>query len=214
MTVMQTIPLPPDHAPLVLGADTITVFDLEFTAWECSMASHWLRPGEFKEVIQIGAVRLDAATFQILDEFEILIRPRINAALSPYIEKLTGITDAMLASRGVDFESGYARFLAFAGDEPICAFGHDEWVLEENIRLYGLKQMKTMPPFHDLRAWFAHHQVDPRGLLSCDIGPSLGVPFTGHAHNALDDARSVATGMEILASRRAKLPPEPLAPAA
>ena len=42
---------------------TLTVFDLEFTAWECSMASHWLRPGEFKEVVQIGAVRLDGASF-------------------------------------------------------------------------------------------------------------------------------------------------------
>jgi inhibitor of KinA sporulation pathway (predicted exonuclease) len=199
---------------MLLGSNTLTVFDLEFTAWECSMASHWLRPGEFKEVIQIGAVRLDAATFQILDEFEVLIRPRINAQLSPYIEKLTGISDAMLAARGVDFETGYARFLAFAGDEQICAFGHDEWVLEENIRLYGLRSIKSMPLFHDLRAWFAEHQMDPRGMLSCDIGPSLGAPFIGHAHNALDDARSVAAGMEILAARAGSLAPKSLAPAA
>ena len=47
----------------------ITIFDLEFTAWECSMASHWLRPGEFKEVVQIGALRVDARTFKVLDKF-------------------------------------------------------------------------------------------------------------------------------------------------
>lgn len=213
MTVVQHIPPTTTRSPTSLGASTFTVFDLEFTAWECSMANHWLRPGEFKEVIQIGAVRLDAVTFQILDEFEILIRPRINALLSPYIENLTGITGAMLAARGVDFETGYARFLAFAGNEPICAFGHDEWVLEENIRLYGLKPMQHMPLFHDLRAWFADHQIDPRGLQSCDIGPSLGVPFAGHAHNALDDARSLAAGMEILAARSTNRS-APLAPAA
>ena len=85
--------------------------------------------------------------------------------------------------------------------------------LVENIRLYGLKQMKTMPPFHDLRVWFAEHQVDPRGLLSCEIGPSLGQPFIGHAHNALDDARSLAAGMEILVARSANQP-KTLAPAA
>ena len=178
------------------------------------MASHWLRPGEFKEVVQIGAVRLDGTNFQILDEFEILIRPRINACLSPYFEKLTGITNAMLAARGVDFAEGYRRFADFAGDGPISAFGHDEWVLDENIRLYGLRQMPALPAFHDLRSWFADHNMDPRGVHSCDIGPSLGAPAIGRAHNALDDARSVAAGMAILAARGT--PPDSinLAPAA
>ncbi len=198
MTVMLQQKLP-------LAMPTITVFDLEFTAWECSMASHWLRPGEFKEVVQIGAVRLDAASFEILEEFDVLVRPRINAHLSPYFENLTGITNAMLAARGLDFVQAYDRFAAFAGNGAICAFGHDEWVLDENIRLYGCKNMKPLPAFHDLRAWFAEHQVDPRGLHSCDIGPRLGVPFVGRAHNALDDARSVAAGMEIMAARGAVL---------
>lgn len=214
MTVIRQLILPKNDALLQQESGALTVFDLEFTAWECSMASHWLRPGEFKEVVQIGAVRLDADSFQILDEFEILIRPRVNSVLSPYFENLTGITNAMLAQRGVDFTEGYDRFLNFAGMAPICAFGHDEWVLEENIRLYGLKQMKTLPEFHDLRAWFAEHQMDPRGVHSCDIGPSLGAPFIGRAHNALDDARSVASGMEILAARGARLAPARLAPAA
>lgn len=180
-----------------------TVFDLEFTAWECSMASHWLRPGEFKEVVQIGAVRLDGVRFEILDEFQVLVRPRINSELSAYFEKLTGISNAQLRREGVDFAQGLERFLAFAAGGPICAFGHDEWVLEENIRLYGLKEPSALPPFHDLRAWFAEREVDPRGLHSCEIGARLGVPFCGHAHNALDDARAVARGMEAMVARGA-----------
>ena len=36
------------------------VYDLEFTAWEGSMSHRWLLPGEFKEVVQIGAVKVDA----------------------------------------------------------------------------------------------------------------------------------------------------------
>ena len=72
-----------------LALPTITIFDLEYTAWECSMARHWLVPGEFKEVVQIGAVRLDADTLTVLDELEILVRPRINPHLSPYFETLT-----------------------------------------------------------------------------------------------------------------------------
>src|ERR1700760_3342027 len=109
----------------------LIVFDLEFTAWECSMAGHWLKPGEFKEVVQIGAVRMDG-DFQIVAEFEVLVRPRINATLSPYFENLTGIGNARLAMLGVDFVEAYDRFAKFAGDTPIAAFGHDDWVLEEN----------------------------------------------------------------------------------
>ena len=92
-----------DSRGLRLTSPTITIFDLEYTAWECSMARHWLTPGEFKEVVQIGAVKLDADSFAILDEFESLVVPRINPVLSPYFEKLTGITSRQVSRNGKDF---------------------------------------------------------------------------------------------------------------
>jgi inhibitor of KinA sporulation pathway (predicted exonuclease) len=183
-------------------SSALIVFDLEFTAWECSMAGHWLKPGEFKEVVQIGAVRLDG-DFQILEEFDVLVRPRINGALSPYFENLTGIGNSRLAMLGVDFAEAYRRFVKFAGDTPIAAFGHDEWVLEENIRLYGLTGLPLLPPFQDLRDWFAERDLDPRGLHSCDVAARTGASFSGRAHNALDDARCIAAGMKMLAGRAA-----------
>lgn len=185
----------------------ITIFDLEYTAWECSMARSWLTPGQFREVVQIGAVRLDANSFAILDEFDVLVRPRFNAGLSPYFENLTGITNAELQTRGVDFAPAYDRFLAFAGDGPIAAFGRDEQVLEENLRLYGIADASPLPLFYDLRGWFAVQGVDPRGRHSCDIAPALGLTVTGRGHNALDDAKSLAASMEAIAMRGARLRP-------
>lgn len=187
-------------------APTITVFDLEYTAWECSMARHWLEPGQYKEVVQIGAVKLDGRDLSILGEFDLLVRPRINPVLSPYFEALTGITNAEVAARGVDFADAYARFAAFASDGPIMAFGHDEWILEENLRLYGITEFPALPSFADLRSWFAACNVDPRGMLSCEIAPSLGLSFQGRAHNALDDARSMALSMEEMVKRGAVRP--------
>src|SRR5579864_8941826 len=181
-----------------LALPTITIFDLEYTAWECSMARHWLMPGEFKEVVQIGAVKLDADSFAVLGEFEILVHPRINPLLSPYFEKLTGITSARIARQGTDFALAYARFVEFAGEGPIAAFGRDERVLEHNVRLYGMAGAPALPVFYDLRGWFAALGVDPRGMLSCDLGSALGVAFTGQAHNALDDARAIAAAMAVM----------------
>jgi inhibitor of KinA sporulation pathway (predicted exonuclease) len=179
----------------------ITVFDLEFTAWAGSMPGHWLAPGEFKEVVQIRAVTLDPFDFSILDEFNCLVRPRINPHLSPYLEELTGITNEMVARAGVDFADAYRRFAAFAGKGPICAFGHDEAILAENIRLHGLCDLPPLPDFVDLRGWFAARRLDPRGLCSCDIAPALGLKVTGRAHDALDDARSMAIAMAAMVAR-------------
>jgi inhibitor of KinA sporulation pathway (predicted exonuclease) len=184
---------------------SITVFDLEFTAWECSMARRWMAPGEFQEVVQIGAVKLDAQRLTRLDELDLLVIPRINHTLSPYFEKLTGIGNMALAARGVDFIDAYHRFVDFAGGGAIAAFGRDDLVLVENLRLYGIRDARPLPPFQDLCPWFAGHGIDLRGKQSCEIGPLLGVPFEGQTHNALNDARSIAAGMAVMATRGARI---------
>jgi inhibitor of KinA sporulation pathway (predicted exonuclease) len=185
---------------------SLTVFDLEYTAWECSMARHWLEPGQYREVVQIGAVKLDGRDLKALDEFDLLVLPRINPVLSPYFEQLTGIGNDDVVARGVDFAEAYERFAAFAGEGPICAFGHDEWVLEENLRLYGITEYRRLPRFADLRSWFAACNIDPRGKLSCEIGPALGLESKGRAHNALHDARTLAASVEEMVRRGAVRP--------
>ena len=78
----------------------VVIFDLEFTAWEGSMESRWTRPGELTEVVQIGAVKLDAASLKEVDAFEMLVKPRVNPILSDYLVALTGIDNKQLAARG------------------------------------------------------------------------------------------------------------------
>lgn len=177
------------------------VFDLEFTAWEGSMRHHWLRPGEYREVVQIGAVKVDAASLAVLDRFDMLVRPRLNPVLSPYLEKLTGICTDAVRAKGRDFIEAYDGFLAFCGGAVISAFGRDDLVFEENLRLCGDARLPL--PFVDSRPWFRANGLETSGLHSCDIGPKLGVPLEGQAHNALADSLSVAAGMKVLVSRGA-----------
>lgn len=181
------------------------VYDLEFTAWDGSMARRWLAPGEFKEVVQIGAVKVTSA-FSPIERFDCLIRPRLNPHLSDYLSKLTGITNEEVAARAVDFEEGYRRFVSFAGMLPIIAFGRDDLVLRENLRLYGLHTVPSLPKVVDIRPWLIENGIDIRGLHACDVGPAAGVPFDGHTHDGLADALSVASGIKALMARGASAP--------
>lgn len=182
------------------------VFDLEFTAWPGSMEHRWLRPGEFREVVQIGAVRIDAQSLAPTADFNLLTKPRLNPVLSGYFEELTGITNGALAAGGMDFADAYRAFVAFAGGAPILAFGRDDLVLVDNLRLYGLDVEPPLPPFANIAPWLAAQGLDPRGLQACDIARVAGAAFSGRKHDALDDARSVALGIATLVARGAPNP--------
>jgi len=186
------------------GVPTAVVFDLEFTAWPGSMEARWMRPGEHKEIVQIGAVKIDGSSGAIVGEFDCLMRPRLNPTLSAYFEQLTGITEKDLAARGVDFAAGFEAFRKFADGDRIYSFGRDDLVIVENLRLYGVKA--DIPPYADITLWLAANGLDPRGLNACDIGGAMGVAFQGRKHNALDDARSLAQGIRVLLERGAKFP--------
>jgi inhibitor of KinA sporulation pathway (predicted exonuclease) len=181
------------------------VFDLEFAAWEGSMANRWSRPGEFTELVQIGAVLVDAKTFAPEAEMDVLVRPRVNAVLSDYLTQLTGITNDDLAARGVDFVEAYRDFVEFAAGCVTLAFGTDNLIFEDNIRLYGLRGFASLP-FINLRPWFNANGIATAKLHSCDVGPALGVPFEGRQHNALADTKSLIAGIRVLLERGAKSP--------
>ena len=183
-----------------------TVFDLEFTAWEKSMAGRWLAPGEFKEVVQIGAVRLDAETLEERGALNLIVRPRINPVLSRYLEELTGITNDRVRAEGLDFAEALGGFAQFAHGDVICAFGRDDLVLMENCRLYGLDAVAPLPRYINVTPWLRAHGIESKGFHACDVGPLCGAQFEGRAHDALGDARSVAAGIRALAGRGAENP--------
>ena len=176
------------------------VFDLEFTAWEGSMQSRWTRDGEYTEVVQIGAVKLDAETLTITGEFEVLVRPRVNPVLSGYLTGLTGISNEMLDQRAVDFITAYRSFLDFVGPAPIWAFGRDDLIFAANLKLYAW-DAPAAPPYTNAIPWFASHGVDLKGKHACDVAEAAGAVFVGRKHDALADARGVAAGIRAVVDR-------------
>jgi inhibitor of KinA sporulation pathway (predicted exonuclease) len=178
------------------------IYDLEFTAWEGSMQSRWSRPREYPEIVQIGAVKVDAESLKSAGEFEILVRPRVNPVLSEYLIALTGITNEMLREKGVDFITAFRAFVDFVGGARTFAFGRDDLVLAENLKLYGFGAL-SVPPYTNANPWFKENGIDLTGRHACDTGELAGVPFEGRKHTALADAKSVAAGIAALIGRGA-----------
>jgi inhibitor of KinA sporulation pathway (predicted exonuclease) len=185
---------------------TVVVFDLEFTAWEGSRTRRWSEPGERTEVVQIGAVKLDASTLDTRDEFEILVQPRLNPVLSDYLVALTGIGNDRLADRAVDFIPAYRAFLEFVGDARTFAFGRDDLIFAENLKLYGWQGALPIPEYRNVVPWFAENGIDLSGKNACDVAEATGAVFTGRKHDALADACGVALGIATLVARGAPNP--------
>ena len=182
------------------------IFDLEFTAWEGSVQSRWTRPGEYTEVVQIGAVKLDAESLKEVDCFEMLVRPRINPVLSDYLVALTGITNEAVAARGVDFVTAYRAFLDFVGEAKTFAHGRDDLILAENLKLYGWEHALPPVDYSNAVPWFAAQGIDLQGKRACDVAEAAGAVFEGRKHDALSDARGVAAGFVTLIRKGAPNP--------
>lgn len=181
------------HAPI---AEAV-IFDLEFTAWEGSQARKWTGPGEHREVIQIGALKVDAASGAERESFSRLVKPKANPVLSDYITALTGITNADLERNGMDFEEAYGAFLEFLGACPLFCYGWDEVVIALNVDLYGLKDRFDLLYTTNLHHFFAGVGVPVKATNSGLVAQTLGAepPGEGAAHDALYDCRSLAAGV-------------------
>jgi inhibitor of KinA sporulation pathway (predicted exonuclease) len=187
-------------------AQSLIVFDLEFTAWPGSMDRNWKGPGEHREVVQFGAVAVSASSLEETGQLDLLVKPRINPVLSDYFIELTGITNEEVARRGLDFPDAMRRFLAFCDGRPLLCFGRDDLVLIENVQLYGLESEFAVPGIFNVRSWMKSIGMETRGLHSCDAARFVGVPHEARDHNAVEDARSVAKAIRALVERGTRWP--------
>ncbi|MCV2886270.1 exonuclease domain-containing protein [Aestuariibacter sp. AA17] len=180
---------------------TFVLFDTEFTAWPGSQNRNWSGDNEYKELIQIAAIKVGVSAHQpikILSSFNELIKPQINPQLSPYIIELTGISQTMVDELGVDFASALSAFHGFAeqGQLACLSWGNDHHILLENCDYYGL----TPPMFQtclNVQAWAIKEALPCAQYCSGDLAKQLGVSMKGHAHNALFDVNSIARAMDV-----------------
>ncbi|CCQ74072.1 3'-5' exonuclease [Magnetospira sp. QH-2] len=185
------------NAPFPTHGDLV-IYDLEFTAWAGSAESKWTRPGEYMEVVQIGAVRVDPSDgLREKDQLSIYSHPIRNPQLSGYFIDLTGITQAQLDAEGLSYKEALDAFLTFgAGAVAWIANGWDFEVIKKNCTLHGLPVPDL--PIHDVSHWLAAAVSRSGHVDSNTFGSILDLPKEGPAHDGLADARMIAAALRKL----------------
>lgn len=176
----------------------IILLDTEYTTWDGAQERNWSGPGEFREIVQIGAIKVDTEGLRELDEFETLVRPIKNPELSEYFTKLTSITQDRVDASGLHLKEALARLVDWAGDLSIYSYGHDGAVLRENCTLVGIPFPMRLMNFFDIRIWFQVHGVNVDQYSSGTIMTAFGKPLPANPHNALADVRGILEGLRAV----------------
>lgn len=186
----------------------IVFYDTEFTTWEGALERRWSGPNEFREVVQIGAMRIDASTLEPVASFDVLVKPVKNPVVSDYFTALTGITQAAINDNGLDFIDALAQFCDFISASPAAAYGNDAGIIRENMGWHGLSAREADFDTLNIGPWFMQHGaaygVKP-GVNSGALARTVGAPITHVVaeHNALEDVRSILAAYKYLLGKGA-----------
>lgn len=185
----------------LLTASHIVIFDTEYTSWPGALERGWNGPGEHREIVQIGGVLLDRNGEEVA-AFAELVRPIVNPALSQYFVDLTGITNGDVEAHGAALADVLQQFVTFCSRSSIvCSFGTDDEVIQENCALIGLKNPMADTTVGDIRSCLCEIAGVRTDATDCSRLPlAFGLPQQSQRHDALADARAVASVLRHLKS--------------
>ena len=193
------------------------IFDCEFLTAEGAQSRFWCGPFDPDPVIvQIGAVKLGLqGDIPILERFRCYVRPTDRTgspvALDPFFTKLTSITEDIIASEGVPLIDALARLERFSASARLWSWGKDEFnMIAISCYVEGLDPpipvtrfgnacqllLKAGMPYDDMKTTRSNRLSAYYGIEH----PPLG------AHDALDDALSVAYTVQHLLRNKALVP--------
>lgn len=176
-----------------LFAGRVGFLDLEYTSWEGSVENKWSRPGEFKEIVEIGALKATYDSGRILnvDKFNCLVLPVLNPVLSDYFIQLTGISQVMLTSSGVDLAKAKEDLIMFIqGCTAVFTYGEDWEVFDSNLNLRRMSKLPDNPSWVNYRPLFEKRFKVPHHISSGDLLAHFGFTQEASTHRAMHDVMS------------------------
>lgn len=198
---------------------TFIICDTEYTSWEGCQKNGW-KGNQKKEIVQISALKV-SNNLAVLAEFNVLCKPVINPVLSEYFINLTHVTNEQIKKQGISFAEAYQKLENFIGNNICYSHGwgtdylnkSDGDILEENLRLYKIKEQKNIiyrniaPVFKQL---YAENKISVQTQCAGQIAEILGLDEklkkSGlKPHNAMYDVYSILAGLKYFYPKSVKL---------
>lgn len=163
------------------------------------MDRDWSGAGEYKEIVEIGAIKIATDQLTEIDEFDIYVKPTKNPELSNFFINLTGITQQTLNQKGIQFSEAIRKFATWAGEIPLFSYGMDHEVLRANCELLKILFPFHEEKFHNIKDIFEKHGIATNSYMSSTIIEAFSKKSKERAHNALGDARTILDALRELA---------------
>lgn len=174
------------------------ILDLEWNNTYCKK-----KKGFLNEIIEIGAVKLNN-NLQVIDTFDILIKPQLGKKLHTRVKELTNITNDDI-NTGIPFSQAMSNFRKWVSHEKnvILTWGDtDVRVLIENFRYFnGIGFIPFLSNYVNLQkyaqAFMNISKAEQIGLSAA--AEKLGLnPSDYSLHRALDDSKLTADLFKII----------------
>lgn len=177
----------------------IIIWDTEYTSWPGCQENGWdNEKGQYREIIQIGAIRFDTDKLEIMDSFDRAVRPQINPELSDYIKDLTGLSNQRI-NNADGFESVLKEFIEWSQDFSLYSYANDMGVVQRNIELYKSDLDPKKARFKDIRKVFRSNDVPVDELNSGNIANYFDPDKELlRQHDAYNDARNMAEAVKMM----------------
>ncbi len=188
---------------------TAIIFDTEYLTDAGALGRLWFGPNDPDPVlVQIGAVALSLeGDFEVVDRYEAVVVPMDRfgrqSAVTPYFDKLTGVTNQRIADEGVPLQAGVNGLRDFAGVSPLWSWGKDElYALGVSCYLAGITPPIPASRFGNVRELVLRGGMpasDMERLSSNELAAYYGLHNKdARAHDAVDDALSIAVALRHL----------------
>ena len=151
------------------------------------------------EIIEIGAVMVDAKTLKVVDEYERFIKPILNPTLTTFCKTLTTITQedvdsAMDYKEALeDFKNWFSRYDNFL----FCSWGdYDKSQFLQDCKLHGVTY-----PFSEEHLNIKKEFAKVQGIKPCGLDTALAhvnLELVGTHHRGIDDARNMGRLMPFI----------------
>lgn len=172
--------------------DFYLVIDLEATCDDGGAV-----PRHEMEIIEIGAVLVEAAELTVVEEFQSFVTPVRHPQLTTFCTGLTSITQAML-----DGAPGFHQAMDALGQFVAgrrARFGswgaYDRRQLQQDASFHGVRLPKPLGPSHEhlnIKKAFSEQLGSRKKFGMASALRKVGIPLDGTHHRGLDDARNIA----------------------